>query len=140
MKLDLSNLLKGKVQQEGWTVEGFKTYLQNALIGIIRLELENLPEAEWERVLGTWVKICFFCKSIMNRGEEERHRLYQKFGFDGTMIHISESVIEKLHIAQSLGMLKQKDGPDRIIRLALEGFKDASREVAFMKSFFGIEG
>ncbi|MFN4319258.1 MAG: hypothetical protein ACK4FY_02090 [Aquificaceae bacterium] len=137
MKIDLSNLLK-KEDNQNWSPEGFKAYLKASLIEIIRLELENLPKEDWKRTLQTWRKICAFCKDMMKKGERERFELYQKFGFDQTMIHISESVIEKLQAAYSLGLLKEKDPPDYIIRLGLEDDKEGSEVISFMKEFFKV--
>lgn len=137
MKIDLSGLLK-KEDNQSWTPEGFKGYIKSSLIDLIKLELENLPRDDWERTLHTWRKICAFCKNIMKKGEKERFGLYQKFEFDQTMIHISESVIEKLQTAYNLGLLKEKDPPDYIIRLGLEEDKEDSEAIKFMKAFFKV--
>lgn len=138
MKIDLSGLLK-KEDSQSWTPEGFKAYLKSSLIDLIKLELENLPRDDWERTLHTWRKICAFCKSMMKKEEKERFDLYRKFDFDQTMIHISESVIEKLQTAYNLGLLKEKDPPDHIIRLGLEEDKEDSEAINFMKSFFKVK-
>lgn len=135
MKIDLSGLLR-KEDNQGQRPEDFKAYLKSSLIDLIRLELENLPRDEWERTLHTWRKICAFCKSLMKKEEKERFELYKRFGFDQTMIHISESVIEKLQRAYSLGLLKEKDPPENIIKLGLEGEMENSEAVDFMKKFF----
>ncbi len=137
MKIDLTGLLK-KEDDQNWTPEGFKAYLRSSLIDLIKLELENLPRDDWERTLNTWRKICAFCRSMMKKGERERFELYKRFGFDQTMIHISESVIEKLQTAISLGLLKEKDNPDRIIKLGLEMEEESSEVISFMKRFFGV--
>ncbi|MCX8164761.1 MAG: hypothetical protein N3D14_05135 [Aquificaceae bacterium] len=135
MKLDLSGLIK-KDTNNSWTPEEFKLHLQDTLIEIIRLELENLPEKEWERTLHTWRKICAFCKGLMKKEDKERHELYKKFGFDSTMVHISESLVEKLKIAQDIGIMRDTDEPDKIIKIGLENMEESSREIVFMKGFW----
>ncbi|MCS7277275.1 MAG: hypothetical protein NZ531_00330 [Aquificaceae bacterium] len=136
MKLDLSSLIRGR--EDGWNVEAFKKQLQSSLIEIIRLELENLPEEEWSKTLSTWVKICRFCNEIMKKHETQRQELYKKFGFDPTMVHVSESVIEKLQTAKSFKLLGEKDPPENIIKVALEGIQENSKSISFMKSFFKV--
>jgi len=51
------------------------------------------------------------------------------------MVHITESVIEKLNMARSLGLLRKGDKPERIISLGLE-VAEGSEEISFMKRFF----
>lgn len=137
MNMDLSNLIK-KSQEGAFTLEGFKEYLYTSLVEIIKLELENLPEDDWEDTLQIWVKICVFCKGLMGKSEEERLELYKKFSFDQTMINITESVIEKLKVAYGMGFLGEKDPPQNLIRFGLEKAKEESQAIEFMKKFFGV--
>lgn len=132
MKLDLSNLIK----TETWTEESFKAHLRSTLVELIKLELENLPREDWERTLRTWRKICAFCAQMKKRQEQERFELYKRFGFDPTMVHISESVVEKLRTAQELGLMKEGEPPDKIIRLGLEALQESSETAEFIKRFF----
>jgi len=134
MKVDLTNLLR-KEESNNWSEEDFKRYLKDSLIEIIRLELENLPKQEWEKTLKTWSKICSFADSLRHKEEKERQELYKRFNFDSVMVHITESVIEKLNMARSLGLLRKGDKPERIISLGLE-VAEGSEEISFMKRFF----
>ncbi len=134
MKVDLTNLLR-KGEPSSWSEEDFKKYLKDSLIEIIRLELESLPRQEWEKTLKTWCKICSFADSLRHKEEKERQELYKRFNFDSVMVHITESVIEKLNMARSLGLLRKGDKPERIISLGLE-VAEGSEEISFMKRFF----
>ncbi len=134
MKVNLTNLLR-KEEPNNWSEEDFKRYLKDSLIEIIRLELESLPRQEWEKTLKTWSKICSFADSLRRKEEKERQELYKRFNFDSVMVHITESVIEKLNIAHSTGLLGRGDKPEKIIRLGLEVAED-SEEVNFIKRFF----
>lgn len=118
MKQDLSHLLKA--QYIDMDPEGFKKHLAQSILELIRLELQSLPREEWKRTVKTWSKICAFAKSMLSKSEPERFEFYKRHNFDPTMVHISESVIEKLQTAISLGLMSQEDKPDKIIRLALE--------------------
>jgi hypothetical protein len=100
--------------------ESFKKHLVQSILELIRIELQSLPREEWKRTVKTWSKICVFAKSMMSKPEVERFEFYKRHNFDPTMVHISESVIEKLHTAISLGLVSPEDKPDKIIRLALE--------------------
>jgi HSP90 family molecular chaperone len=137
MKKDLTNLLRSDTP-EGWTPEDFKRYLKDTLIELIRLELENLPKEEWERTLKTWAKICAFAKGLLKKSQEERQELYRKYRFDSTMMHVSESVVEKLGIAYSLQLMKEKDSPEKLIKLGLEAVSEDCQEISFMKKFFRV--
>ncbi len=134
MKVDLTSLLK-KEEPSGWTKEDFKRHLRDSLVEIIRLELENLPKDQWEKTLRTWSRICSFAEELSKKGEEERQDLYKRFNFDAVMVHITESLIEKLAIARSIGLLHQGESPQRLISLGLE-MAEGSEEISFMKSFF----
>ena len=134
MKVDLTNLLR-KGEPSSWSEEDFKKYLKDSLIEIIRLELESLPRQEWEKTLKTWCKICSFADSLRRKEEKERQELYKRFNFDSVMVHITESVIEKLNMARSLGLLRKGDRPEKIISLGLE-VAEGSEEISFMKRFF----
>ncbi len=134
MKVNLTNLLR-KEEPNNWSEEDFKRYLKDSLIEIIRLELESLPRQEWEKTIKTWSKICSFADSLRQKEEKERQELYKRFNFDSVMVHITESVIEKLNIAHSTGLLGRDDKPEKIIRLGLEVAED-SEEVNFIKRFF----
>ena len=134
MKVDLTNLLR-KEEPNNWSEEDFKRYLKDSLIEIIRLELESLPRQEWEKTLKTWSKICSFADSLRQKEEKERQELYKGFNFDSVMVHITESVIEKLNMARSLGLLRKGDKPEKIISLGLE-VAEGSEEISFMKRFF----
>lgn len=134
MKVDLTNLLR-KEEPNNWSEEDFKRYLKDSLIEIIRLELESLPRQEWEKTLKTWCKICSFADSLRQKEEKERQELYKRFNFDSVMVHITESLIEKLNTARSMGLLREGDKPERIISLGLE-VAEGSEEISFMKRFF----
>ncbi|MCX8076804.1 MAG: hypothetical protein N3C57_07215 [Aquificaceae bacterium] len=119
-----------------YEIEQFKLHVSKTLVEIIKLEMENMPEKEWQKTMQTWKKICAFCKSMMKKTEDDRHAFYRKFKFDPTMIHISESVIEILQTAYRLGLMKEKDPPEKIIQLGLEKTEDSSKVIGTLKEFF----
>lgn len=136
MKIDLTGFLRKDSNWE-WSEEDFKKYVKESLIELIRLELENIPKEEWRRTLQTWSKICSFANSLSRKPEKERQELYRKFQFDSMMVHITESVIEKLNTARSIGLLSDKEEPDKLISLGLELAED-SEEIRFIKAFFKV--
>lgn len=134
MKLDLTRLIKGQGQRPN-SEEEFRRHLRESLVEIIRLELEGLPKEEWDRTLKTWVKICSFADSLRKKDEKERQDLYRRYNFDSLMVHITESVIEKLNMAYFMGLMQAGSRPEKIILLGLVGDED-SEEIRFIKSFF----
>ena len=136
MKQDLSHLLKNQPSQS-FDPKSLREYLASTVLELIRLELENLPKEQWERTLSTWVKICRFAKDMEKKGEEERQRFYQRHNFDGMMVQITESLIEKLRLAYQTGLMSEKDKGERLIELALEGApQEGSEALGFIRRFF----
>ena len=124
MKKDLTNLLKKETVPPGFeSLDSAKEYLARYLINYINIELEGLPREEWEKALTTWAKICAFAKSLIPKSEEERNRLYEKFGFDLMMQGIAEDVRLTFIGMFSLGILKESDPPHTLILKATELIK-----------------
>lgn len=133
MKQDLSHLIKN----QAFDKKSLKEYLASTVLELIRLELENLPQNQWEKTLLTWVKICRFAQSMEKKGEEERQKFYQKHNFDPMMVQITESLVEKLRLAYQTGLMSLEDKGEKLISLALDGVKeDSSPALRFIKSFF----
>jgi len=125
MKKDLTNLLKKEEVPPGFeSLEDAKEYVARYLINYINIELEGLPEGEWENTLSTWAKICAFSKSLIPKTEQERQKLYEKFGFDMMMQGIAEDVRQTFIGMLSMGVLKDKDPPHNLILRAVELIKD----------------
>ena len=125
MKKDLTNLLKRETVPPGFeSLDSAKEYLARYLINYINIELEGLPKEEWERALTTWAKICAFSKSLIPKSEEERNKLYEKFGFDLMMQGIAEDVRLTFIGMLSMGLLKEEEPPHMLLVRALELIKD----------------
>ncbi len=125
MKKDLTNLLKKETVPPGFeNLDSAREYVARYLINYINIELEGLPRKEWERSLTTWAKICAFSKSLIQKSEEERNRLYEKFGFDLMMQGIAEDVRLTFIGMLSMGILKEKEPPQNLILRAVELIKD----------------
>ena len=125
MKKDLTNLLKGETVPPGFeNLDSAKEYVARYLINYINIELEGLPREEWEKTLSTWAKICAFSKSLIPKSEEERNKLYEKFGFDMMMQGIAEDVRLTFIGMLSLGILKESEPPQNLILRAVELIRD----------------
>ena len=125
MKKDLTNLLKSETVPPGFeNLDSAKEYVARYLINYINIELEGLPREEWEKTLSTWAKICSFSKSLIQKNEEERNKLYEKFGFDMMMQGIAEDVRLTFIGMLSMGLLKESEPPQNLILKAVELIKD----------------
>lgn len=125
MKKDLTNLLKSETVPPGFeSLDSAKEYVARYLINYINIELEGLPREEWEKTLSTWAKICAFSKSLIPKSEDERNKLYEKFGFDMMMQGIAEDVRLTFIGMLSLGILKESEPPQNLILRAVELIKD----------------
>lgn len=125
MKKDLSNLLKKETLPPGFeSIDNAKEYLARYLINYINIELQGLPKEEWVKTLETWGKICAFSKGLIQKSEEERHKLYGKLGFDMMMQGIAEDVRQTFIGMLSLGILKESEPPQNLILRAVELIKD----------------
>ena len=121
MKKDLTNLLKKEERPAGFeTLDDAKEYVARYLLNYINIELEGLPKEEWGKALETWAKICAFSKGLIRKGEEERNRVYEKFGFDIMMQGIAEDVRRTFIGMLSLGVLKESEPPHNLILKAVE--------------------
>ena len=121
MKKDLTNLLKKETVPPGFeNLDSAKEYLARYLLNYINIELEGLPKEEWEKTLITWAKMCAFARSLIPKSEEERQKLYEKFNFDLMMQGIAEDLRQTFIGMLSLGILKEKDPPYRLILKAAE--------------------
>ena len=125
MKKDLTNLLKKESVPTGFeNLDAIKEYVARYLINYIHIELEGLPRGEWENALTTWAKICAFSKSLISKSEEERNRLYEKFGFDMMIQGIAEDLRQTFIGMMSAGILKENDPPYTLILKATLLIKD----------------
>jgi CHASE3 domain sensor protein len=118
MKKDLSSML---VQGGRFnTVEELKDYLVEYVLELILIELENLPEDQWDKTLKTWEKIVLLSYGIMNKPLEEREKLYERWKFDAVMKTIMENLAEALRESLRLGLLKEKQEPEKLLQIALQ--------------------
>ncbi len=125
MKKDLTNLLKKEEVPPGFeNLDSIKEYVARYLISYIHIELEGLPKEEWEATLTTWAKICALAKSLIRKTEQERHRIYEKFGFDMMMQGIAEDLRQTFIGMMSAGILKESDPPHNLILKASILIKD----------------
>ena len=125
MKKDLTNLLKKEEVPPGFeNLDAIKEYVARYLINYIHIELEGLPREEWEPTLTTWAKICALAKSLIRKTEQERHQLYEKFGFDMMMQGIAEDLRQTFIGMMSAGILKESDPPYALILKASLLIKD----------------
>jgi len=99
-------------------LESAREYLAKYLLNYIHIELDALPKEEWDKTLSTWAKICLFAKSLIDKSDEERKELYQKYNFDLTMIGIAEDVRHTLLGMYSLGLLKREENPAKLLPLS----------------------
>ncbi len=125
MKKDLTHLIKREKAPEGFeSLDSAKEYLARYLLNYINIELGGLPKEEWGKTLETWAKICAFSKGLINKSEEERQKLYEKFGFDMVMQGIAEDIRRTLIGMLSLGILKDNEPPHMLLLKASELVKD----------------
>ncbi len=125
MKKDLTHLIKRERVPEGFeSLDSAKEYLARYLLNYINIELGGLPKEEWGKTLETWAKICAFSKGLINKSEEERQKLYEKFGFDMVMQGIAEDIRQTLIGMLSLGILKDNEPPHMLLLKASELVKD----------------
>ena len=147
MKRDLTDLLRSEEDLSGFEdLQSAKEYLVRYPLSYVAIELSGLPKEEWERTLKTWIKICAFAKSLLDKSEPQRRELYRKFNFDPMMEGIAEDLRKTFLGMVKLGLLKKEDPPHRLLKKALElvrGEEDLFKRweldteiVSFMDSFF----
>jgi hypothetical protein len=118
MKKDLSSML---VQGGRFnTLEELKDYLVEYVLELILIELENLPKDQWEKTLKTWEKIVLLSHGLMGKPLEEREKLYERWRFDAIMKTIVENLAEVLRESARLGLLKEKQEPEKLLQIALQ--------------------
>jgi hypothetical protein len=118
MKKDLSSMLiqGGRFNN----IEELKDYLVEYVLELILIELESLPKDQWEKTLKTWEKIVLLSYGMMNKPLEEREKLYERWRFDAIMKTIVENLAEALRESLRLGLLKEKQKPEKLLRIALQ--------------------
>ncbi|RUM31743.1 MAG: hypothetical protein DSY32_00865, partial [Aquifex sp.] len=97
-----------------------KEYVAKYTLSFINIELEGLPEREWEKTLSTWVKIFAFAKNLLKLPEEKRKEVYRKYRFDTVMEGVMEDVVKVLYGFYSLGILKPEEKPQKVLERAIE--------------------
>jgi len=102
------------------SVEELKDYLVEYVLELILIELENLPKDQWEKTLKTWEKIVLLSYGMMNKSLEEREKLYERWKFDAIMKTIVENLAEALKESLRLGLLKEKQKPEKLLQIALQ--------------------
>ena len=118
MKKDLSSML---VQGGRFgSVEELKDYLVEYVLELILIELENLPNDQWDKTLKTWEKIVLLSRGLMGKPLEEREKLYERWKFDAVMKTIVENLAEALRESARLGLLKEKQEPEKLLQIALQ--------------------
>jgi hypothetical protein len=118
MKKDLSSML---IQSGRFgSVEELKDYLVEYVLELILIELENLPKDQWGKTLKTWEKIVLLSYGMMNKPLEEREKLYERWKFDAIMKTIVENLAEALRESLRLGLLKEKQEPEKLLQIALQ--------------------
>jgi len=102
------------------SVEELKDYLVEYVLELILIELENLPKDQWEKTLKTWEKIVLLSYGMMNKSLEEREKLYERWRFDAVMKTIVENLAEALKESLRLGLLKERQEPEKLLQIALQ--------------------
>jgi len=119
MKLDLTSFLK-REEPPFRSLEEAKEYVAKYTLSFINIELEGLPEREWEKTLSTWVKIFAFAKNLLKLPEEKRKEVYRKYRFDTVMEGVMEDAVKVLYGFYSLGILKPEEKPQKVLERAIE--------------------
>ncbi len=101
-------------------IEAAREYLAKYLLNYIHIELESLPKEEWDKTLKTWAKMCMFAQSLVEKSDEERNKLYQKYNFDQVMIGVIEDLRHTIIGAKSLQIITPKDKAYKVIQKAIE--------------------
>jgi len=102
------------------SVEELKDYLVEYVLELILIELENLPKDQWEKTLKTWEKIVLLSYGLMGKPLKEREKLYERWKFDAIMKTIVENLAEALKESLRLGLLKEKQKPEKLLQIALQ--------------------
>ena len=102
------------------SVEELKNYLVEYVLELILIELENLPKDQWDKTLKTWEKIVLLSYGLMGKPLEEREKLYERWRFDAVMKTIVENLAETLRESLRLGLLKEKQEPEKLLQIALQ--------------------
>ena len=102
------------------SVEELKDYLVEYVLELILIELENLPKDQWEKTLKTWEKIVLLSYGLTGKPLEEREKLYERWRFDAVMKTIVENLAEALRESLRLGLLKEKQEPEKLLQIALQ--------------------
>jgi hypothetical protein len=90
------------------------------VLELILIELENLPKDQWDKTLKTWEKIVLLSYGMMNKPLEEREKLYERWKFDAVMRTIVENLAEALRESLRLGLLKEKQEPEKLLQIVLQ--------------------
>jgi len=102
------------------SVEELKDYLVEYVLELILIEIESLPKDQWDTTLKTWEKIVLLSYGLMGKPLEEREKLYERWKFDAVMKTIVENLAEALRESARLGLLKEKQEPEKLLQIALQ--------------------